>query len=151
LQFLFCEAMPIPVFRDDGYLPEGLHRASEEEVIARFGQSTPRREYLMGRLRHWLGLARVVRARRFFINGSFVTDKAEPGDVDAVVWLPDDFREQVHVGRPEAIELQTMLRTREPKELFSVPSQEMWEGWVEFFSQTREADGRRKGVVEVRL
>lgn len=143
--------MPIPAFREDGYLPTGLHEASKEEVIARFGQSTPRREYLMGRLRHWLELARAVGARRFFINGSFVTDKAEPGDVDAVVWLPDDFRAQVEVGNPEAIELQTMLRTREPKELFPAHSQEMWEGWVGFFNQTREADGRRKGVVEVRL
>ena len=62
--------MPIPAFRDDGYLPEGLYGASEEEIIARFGQSTPHREYLMGRLRHWLELAQAVRARRFFINGS---------------------------------------------------------------------------------
>ncbi len=143
--------MLIPAFREDGYLPEGLYGASEEEVIVRFGQSTLRRAYLMGRLRHWLELARAVRTRRFFINGSFVTDKAEPGDVDAVVWLPDNFQEQVNVGSPEAIELQTMLRTREPKELFPAHSQEMWEDWVEFFSQTREADGRRKGVVEVRL
>ena len=143
--------MPIPTFRDDGYLPEGLYGASEEEVSACFGQSTPRREYLMGRLRCWLELARAVKARRLFINGSFVTDKTEPGDVDAVVWLPDNFPEQVNIGNPEAIELQTMLRTREPEELFLVYSQEMWEGWVEFFSQTREADGRLKGVVEVRL
>ena len=24
-----------------------------------------------------------------------------------------------------------------------------WQGWVEFFSRTREADGRRKGHVEI--
>lgn len=143
--------MPIPAFRDDGYLPVGLHEASEEEVIIRFGQSTPRREYVMGRLRRWLELARAAGARRFLINGSFVTDKAEPGDVDAVVWLPGDFRAQVEIGKPEAIELETMLRDREPKELFPAHSQEMWEGWVGFFNQTREMDGRRKGVVEVIL
>lgn len=96
-------------------------------------------------------LAREVGARRFFIDGSFVTEKAEPGDVDAVVWLPDSFREQVSAGRSEAIELQTMVSTREPKELFSVYSIEMWDGWVEFFSGTREPDARRKGVVEVAL
>jgi uncharacterized protein DUF6932 len=143
--------MPIPTFRGDGYLPEGLHEASEDEVIARFGQSTSHRAYLMGRLRRWLELARAVGARRFFIDGSFVTGKAEPGDVDAVVWLPSSFRDQVSAGRSEAIELQTMVSTREPKELFSAYSSEMWDGWVEFFSQTREADARRKGVVEVAL
>jgi hypothetical protein len=143
--------MPIPAFREDGYLPEGLHQASEDEVLARFGHSTPRRVYLMGRLRRWLELARAVGAQRLFIDGSFVTEKVEPGDVDAVVWLPDSFREQVSAARSEAIELQTMVSTREPKELFSTYSSEMWEGWVEFFSQTREPDARRKGVVEVTL
>ncbi len=143
--------MPIPTFRAGGYLPEGLHEASEDEVITRFGASTPRRVYLMGRLRRWLDLARAVGARRFFIDGSFVTEKAEPGDVDAVVWLPDGFREQVSAGQSEAIELQSMVRAREPKELFAAYSSEMWGGWVEFFSGTREPDARRKGVVEVVL
>ena len=26
-----------------------------------------------------------------------------------------------------------------------------WDDWVEFFSRTREADGRRKGIVEIML
>jgi hypothetical protein len=148
-----CEgdAMPISAFQADGYLPEGLHEASEDEVIARFGQSTPHRVYLMERLCRWLELARAVGARRLFVDGSFVTEKAEPGDVDAVVWLPDSFREQVSAGMSEAVELQTMVSKREPKELFSAFSDEMWDGWVEFFSQTREPDARRKGVVEVTL
>jgi hypothetical protein len=34
--------MPIPAFRLDGYLPEGLHRATEAEVTDRFGQETER-------------------------------------------------------------------------------------------------------------
>jgi hypothetical protein len=143
--------MPVPAFREDGYLPEGLHEASEEEVAARFGASTSHRAFLMERLRRWLELARVVGARRFFIDGSFVTGKAAPGDVDAVVWLPDSFREQVSTGRPEAVELQTMITAREPKELFAAYSVEMWDGWLEFFSGTRELDARRKGVVEVAL
>src|SRR5437588_10732851 len=103
--------MPIPAFRDDGYLPEGLHLAGEEEVVERFGRATPRREYLLGRLRRWLELSRAVGARRFFIDGSFVTEKAAPGDVDAVVWLPDDFDDQPTAGRPEAREPNTMLTT----------------------------------------
>src|SRR5262245_28751380 len=98
--------MPIPAFREDGYLPEGLHVAGEDEIATRVGIATPHRALLMERLHGWLELARVVGARRFFIDGSFATGKAEPGDVDAVVWLPDNFREQVSVGRPEAIELQ---------------------------------------------
>ncbi len=33
----------IPLFRDDGYLPEGLHLASEAEITFRFGASTQQR------------------------------------------------------------------------------------------------------------
>ena len=33
----------IPQFREDGYLPDGLHPAGEPEVMFRFGSSTPRR------------------------------------------------------------------------------------------------------------
>jgi hypothetical protein len=143
--------MPIPAFRVDGYLPEGLHVANEDEVRSRFGQATAQRVYLSGRLQHWLRLARAVGARRSFVDGSFVTAKLQPADVDAVVWLPDNFPEQVRARKLEATELQTMVSTREPKELFSAYSAEMWDGWVEFFSQTREADARRKGVVEVAL
>jgi uncharacterized protein DUF6932 len=145
------DPMPIPAFRDDGYLPEGCHEASEAEVIERFGRSTPRREYLIGRLSRWLELARAVGARRFFVNGSFVTGKAEPGDVDAVIWLPSNFGDQLAAGTPEAHELRTMFKTREPEELFPAPTQQRWESWLDFFSQTRELDGRRKGVVEVTL
>jgi hypothetical protein len=144
-------AMPIPEFRPDGYLPEGLHRATEEEVAARFGQTTARRRALMTRVAEWLVLARAVGARRLLLDGSFVTTKPEPGDVDAVCWLPDDFEDQYHAGKLEATRLYEMLTTRSPEEIFGVFRRERWEEWVAFFSQTREPDGRRKGLVELTL
>lgn len=143
--------MPIPAFRSDGYLPEGVHEATEQEVMDRFGQAGPRRQYLSARLRRWLQLARAVGAPRFLVDGSFVTSKGEPGDIDAVVWVPSDLRRQIAAGRSDAIELDIMLRTREPEELFAAHAKEVWDGWVGFFGHTREADGRRKGIVEVRL
>ena len=138
-------------FRDDGYLPEGLHVATEAEVTFRFGTETPRRKRLALRLRRWIELARAVSAKRIFVNGSFVTTKPEPNDVDAVVWLPDDFAQRISDNQPEAMELETMLLTRHPEEIFAAEDRRDWEDWLEFFSRTREADGRRKGVVEVEL
>ena len=44
-----------------------------------------------------------------------------------------------------------MLVTRQPQELFGVFTRERWEAWLAFFGQTREIDGRRKGLVEVIL
>jgi cytosine/adenosine deaminase-related metal-dependent hydrolase len=105
--------MAIPDFRDDGRLPDGLHPASESEVNFRFGSATPRRRRLALRLRRWIALARAVHAKRFLVDGSFVTATPDPQDVDAVVWLEDDFSTRVSRGDVEAVELEMMLLTRQ--------------------------------------
>ncbi len=38
-----------------------------------------------------------------------------------------------------------------PQRLHPVDGVWHWEDWLEFFSRTRESDGRRKGLVEVEL
>jgi hypothetical protein len=141
----------IPEFRDDGYLPEGVHLATEAEVTFRFGTSSQKRRRLALRLRRWIELARSLGAQRFFVDGSFVTAKNEPNDVDAVIWLPDDFSDKVSSGWSDALELETMLLNRHPEELFAAENRRDWDDWVEFFTRTRETDDRRKGVVEVEL
>lgn len=96
-------------------------------------------------------LARIVDARRLVIDGSFVTTKAEPEDIDAVVLLPSDFQKQVDAGNLAAVELEEMILTRRPEELFAAEDEADLLEWIEFFSWTREADDRRKGLVEVML
>jgi hypothetical protein len=141
----------IPPFRVDGYLPEGLFPATEAEVTFRFGASTRRRRRLAMRLRRWIELGRQVGAHRLLVDGSFVTAKANPDDVDAVILLPQDFEQQIDQGNEPALDLEEMLLTRRPEEIFAAEDEADWNEWVEFFSRTREADGRRKGLVEVRL
>jgi hypothetical protein len=80
-----------------------------------------------------------------------VTAKPEPNDVDAVVWLPDDFTQRVSDNNLEAMELETMLLRRYPEEIFAAEDRRDWDDWLDFFSRTRESDGRRKGVVEIEL
>lgn len=141
----------IPPFRPDGYLPEGLYLASEAEVTFRFGASSPRRRRLAIRLRRWIELARQVGARRLMVDGSFVTATQDPGDVDAVVLLPLDFELRVAEGNEAAIELEQMLLSRLPEEIFAAEDETDWNEWIEFFRRTREVDGRRKGLVEIEL
>ncbi len=86
-----------------------------------------------------------------FVDGSFVTAKAEPNDVDGVILLPPDFVTQIERELTPAIELHEMILTRRPEELFAAEDDHDWDAWVEFFSRTREADGRRKGLVEIEL
>jgi hypothetical protein len=71
-----------------GALPPGDHLATLEEIEARFG-FTPRRLWLLD------GLRRAVRAfwaagiEEIFIDGSFCTEKPDPGDIDGY-WVEPD-------------------------------------------------------------
>ena len=141
----------IPKFCDDGYLPEGLYKALESEVIFRFGSSSKQRRRLGLRLRRWIELARLIGGLRLLVDGSFVTAKVEPADIDAVILLPPDFQHQIELGVEAALELEEMILTRRPEEIFAAEDETDWNEWVEFFSRTREADGRRKGLAEVKL
>ncbi len=114
-----AETPTIPDFRSDGYLPEGLYRATEAEITFRFGASSRRRRQLTLRLRRWVELARQVGALRLVIDGSFVTAKDEPNDIDAVVLLSPGFQNQVDDGQDSALELEEMLLTRRPEEIFA--------------------------------
>ena len=140
----------IPGFRKDGYLPDGIHLAELDEIANCFG-TTQQRSKLMSRVRTWVGLARSIRARRLLLAGSFVTSKPDPTDVDAVVLLPDDFSELVDQGIHDALELSTMIISRHPEEIFAAEDERDWYNWVDFFSRTRELDGRSKGIIEVKL
>jgi hypothetical protein len=141
----------IPPFRPDGYLPVGLYVASAAEVTFRFGAASPRRRRLALRMRRWVKLARDVGALRLMVDGSFVTSKQTPNDLDAVILIPGDFNSQIESGIESALELEQMLLTRRPEEIFAAEDEADWNDWIEFFSRTREADGRRKGLVEIRL
>ena len=148
---MVMQNLAIPEFRSDGYLPEGLYIASEEEIIFRFGSSTRQRRRLTLRLRRWIELARLVGGQRLLIDGSFVTAKAEPQDIDSVILLPPNFQYQIERGIEAALELEDMILTRRPEEIFAAEDESDWSEWIAFFSRTREADGRRKGLMEVEL
>jgi hypothetical protein len=81
----------IPPLNDDGYLPAGIHGATLEEVAARFGLESELRRVQMESL-HWLvDLARRAGVERIIVNGSFVTDKLEPNDVDCALLAGADY------------------------------------------------------------
>lgn len=80
-----------------------------------------------------------------------MTHRPDPNDIDNVILLPSDFYHKVEDGIDAALELETMLLTRQPEEIFAAEDEQDWLEWVEFFSRTREADQRRKGLVEITL
>ena len=75
----------IPDLNDDGYLQAGIHSATLEEIAARFGQEPELRRTQMESLRWLVELAKGVGIQRLIVNGSFVSDKWEPNDIDCVL------------------------------------------------------------------
>jgi hypothetical protein len=149
VQFFGSTAV-IPPFRLDGLLPKGLHQASEFDVIARFAIGTPERKRLGRTVAHWLRLCRSAGAKRFCLNGSFVTAKEAPNDADAVVWLGPDFTERIAKGNLDAIELADLLGTRADHHIFAAEDGRDWDDWIDFFTRTTDPSVR-KGLVEVTL
>lgn len=132
--------MAIPEFNERGFLPVGVHVATVNEVSAKFGSGSPRRSWLMMRVSRW------VRNATSIHDGSFVTAKLEPHDVDAVIWLPNNFDEQLATGSVAALELYEMITQRHPEELFAVTTLREWREWSDFFMRTREVASSAKAL-----
>lgn len=78
----------IPPFDDNGNLPPGIHWAEWSEFKERFG-TTPKRLRIIQGLQTAMEQLKAAGCRTIYINGSFVTNKTEPGDFDAC-WDRDD-------------------------------------------------------------
>lgn len=82
----------LPALNADGNLPEGIHRATYDEVLAQFAATTARRQWLGEQLRTLLALAKSSdKLERVFLWGSFVTGKPSPNDLDVLLVVADDF------------------------------------------------------------
>jgi hypothetical protein len=71
-----------PFDPDTGRLPVGVHEATWDEVVDRFGWN-PRRRQLLDGFADAVDALTEVGCRRVWLNGSFVTAKEEPADFDA--------------------------------------------------------------------
>jgi hypothetical protein len=85
--------VPIPDFDENGFLPPGVHPCTLEEVQERFGRARVnfQRPELFAKLQEYVKEAKsagIVRA--IVLDGSFVTDKVTPNDIDMVVVLWED-------------------------------------------------------------
>jgi uncharacterized protein DUF6932 len=74
----------IPPFDVNGNLPPGVHTATWQAFVRRFGTTTHRRRLLAG-LQAALNALRIAGCSMAYIDGSFVTAKQVPNDFD-VCW-----------------------------------------------------------------
>lgn len=92
--------MPILDLNENGLLPQGVYDCTLDEIGARFGrfQTTDRRIRLFEKLRALVEEERQAGlAIEIIVDGSFVTDKPEPGDIDLLIVLPADYNSSVEL------------------------------------------------------
>lgn len=85
--------MAIPKLNENGLLPNGIHECTIEEVKEKFGQfhSSDKRQLLFNNLVKYIKeLKETGIGKYLIINGSFVTNKEIPNDIDILLVLNDN-------------------------------------------------------------
>jgi hypothetical protein len=133
----------LPPFDDYGHLPPGIHLCSIDELVARFGAGSEEREAEISELLQFVNAAKLAGVRRLLVNGSFVTGKLAPNDVDVVILPGSDYpREGQYLDSDELVWpfLQIIVAADDAD----------FEAWATHqFATDRKK--RPKGVVEVLL
>jgi hypothetical protein len=141
----------LPGFDESGNLPPGVHAATRDEVIARFGYTAARLGLIDG-LGRALKLLAEVGCRRVWLDGSFVTQSErtlgrDPADFD-LCWDIAGVDLAMIAQREPALDPirpdRQALRRRYGGDLFFV-TEPLSIGLLEDFQHDR--DGRRKGIV----
>ena len=146
--------MPIPALDERGMLPPGLHNCTLDEIRERFGrfQRTDRRPNLFENLEHFAGEARSAGIVAWLlVDGSFVTAKPDPNDIDLVVVIDDDF-DLAATLRPAQYNVVSRRQVRKRYKFNVLAAREgspELEEYIAFFQQVRGDPDHEKGVLRL--
>lgn len=133
----------------DGMLPPGQWLATWDEVEAAFGTNTWRRRLLAG-CRRALAALKAAGCRRAWIDGSFVTAKAQPADIDGCYDPIGVDRALLHPALTDLSPGRPAQKAEFGCEFFpNIVEAGSGIYFVEFFQ--RDRDGRAKGVITLDL
>lgn len=148
--------MPIPSLNSDGLLPPGVFECALPEIKARFGafNISDRRPELYRRLEEFVAAAKGTSLFcELLIDGSFVTGKPLPNDIDILAALRHghDFERDPPVSE-YALVSRTLLRRRFGFDVVVAEyGSPLYRTYVDFFSRVRELPEVRKGLLRLSL
>jgi hypothetical protein len=141
----------IPEFNSEGDLPVGIHRATLDEVLSRFGGFSSGRRIVAVRLERVYRLAAGTgHLARFVVFGSFVTNKHEPNDVDVLLIMDEEFDLSVVSGEARLLFDHQVGDSHFGASIFWVRRVVAFGGeqsMIEFWQRRR--DGNLRGIVEI--
>ena len=144
--------MPLPDFDASGDLPPGVHRATLNEMIQRFGSAGGQRGICTLRLSHVHELAkRTGYLQRFIIFGSYVTVEPNPNDIDVILVMDDAFRLEECSIESRGLFDHALAQARFGASIFWIrPGLLIDEGIEDFIAYWQlKRDGSKRGIVEV--
>ena len=148
------DIMPIPDL-DSDYLPEGIYECTLDEIKSHFGNNQ-RRDELCKKLSQYLSDARNARINGYLIiDGSFVTSKEMPGDIDAILVICGNYSLLAPITRKE-YELISPSNTKSEYEIHLIPTYEdepdITNHWIDFFKKVRGNNTHiKKGLLRVAI
>ena len=132
-------------------MPSGVHDATLEELRDKLGWGQRRKNLLDG-LEIALRLMGNCGIKRVYLDGSFVTDKNRPGDIDGCYDIPPC----TNLSAMYPIWPWTFPNRAVSKAMFGVelapsraPATSSGEPFISFFQKDRQ--GRRRGIVSIKL
>lgn len=139
-----------------GRLPDGIHDCSVEELEWQFGafQGSDRRPQLWAKFKEFILEAKACGlVEALLMNGSFVTAKPDPNDIDMVVVVSatHDFSVDLPLAQYNLL-AQRRVRRRFGFDIVVVKNgSENLEQAVAFFQQVKQRPGAKKGILRMRL
>jgi len=138
----------VPEFNKYGNLPAGIYESSLTCIEKRFGLNSKKRISLFKDFHNFLELITPFKTniKRLILDGSFVTSKETPGDIDCIMIIENGFR-----FTPDIVE-----KLCDSKKLYNIhlfmfeeKNTERYRDILNIFSKDR--DLKPKGLVEVIL
>ena len=143
----------IPHFDEHGLLPLGLHDTSLQEIRTVLGFTSKRNELING-LEEFLNIWNASGFLDYsIIDGSFVTSKPEPGDIDLILVLKENATYNValiDLLRSHSFDV-TYTQGRFGCHAFPATSQAHLAGWIDFFKheKTETEEGKERGLLRL--
>lgn len=144
--------LPIPPFVNKN-LPPGVHLTTWEEFKARYGINYTRNIQLDG-LERAIEKFKEAGSTKIFIDGSFVTEKKNPGDYDALYDLDeidaDIIDERLVDASPSGRKVQKRYYQGEFFPMYANATSPVGSKYIDFFQKDKKTK-QPKGIIRIDL
>jgi hypothetical protein len=138
----------LPDFDENGTLPPGIYAVNLDIILTRFGGSKSlKRSQLTRNFREFYNFIKYY-SIGIYVDGSYTTSKMAPRDIDLIVHLPSEFKQNVPAfERYLGFRLNYEINHLHIFGHFQGEEEELFQSKLDWFTHTRLPENREKGIV----